>query len=186
MKHLKFAVIDNYGFETRFDKENIGMKLVIREKNEHTLQVNLKDITSNLIGIWHFEQDTKDESGYNNHAILNGGEFINAKIGYGIQLDGIDDHLVIGNKYNFANREPFTISFWVKPNTIKNGWMRIFSKEEYNNGRQGWLIFQDPDGRIGFERWRDDIGGGVLSNKIIDTKEFTHIACIYDGNKISI
>ncbi len=187
MRYIKFSIIDDHGFETKIDEENIGTKLVLREKNEHTLQVYLKDISDNLILLLHLENNGIDESGYDNHAIVNG-TFVNAKIGNGVSLNGIDEYLVINNsnRFTFKNREPFSVSFWIKPSEILNRWSRIVSKEEYNNLRQGWLIFLDPNGRIGFERWRDNINEYVQSQRIISIDEFTHITCTYDGIKLSI
>ncbi len=141
----------------------------------------------NLIALLHLENNGVDESGYDNHAIVRG-RFVNAKIGYGVTLNGIDEYLVINNRnrFTFKDREPFTISFWIKPSEIQNRWSRIVSKEEHGNQRQGWLIFLDPNGRIGFERWRDNINNSVMTREIISTRDFTHIACTYDGMRVSI
>jgi hypothetical protein len=64
-----------------------------------------------LIGFWKLDGDAKDSSGNNNHGIIKGNpKWVTARLGDGLQFDGVDDYVDTGYKTDIST---LTIALWV-------------------------------------------------------------------------
>ena len=105
--------------------------------------------TDGLIAWYPFNGNSNDESGQENHGVLNGGTWIEDRNGQGhsaLFLDGIDDFIEIPNsdQLNFAENVSFTVAFWWQPGPTMthSGFNGIIGKS-YPSGTQpgrGWQL----------------------------------------------
>lgn len=64
-----------------------------------------------LIGFWKLDGDTKDSSGNNHHGTIKGNpKWVKARLGDGLQFDGVDDYVDTGYKTDMST---LTIALWV-------------------------------------------------------------------------
>ncbi|MGC1951708.1 MAG: hypothetical protein WA970_03875, partial [Gammaproteobacteria bacterium] len=74
--------------------------------------------TDGLVGYWNLDEGigttANDISDNNNTGTLSGAVWSPGKIGQGLEFDGTDDYVDIGN----SRENVKTISFWAKPDTV--------------------------------------------------------------------
>jgi hypothetical protein len=64
-----------------------------------------------LIGFWKLDGDVKDSSGNNHHGTIKGNpKWVTARLGDGLQFDGVDDYVDTGYKTDIST---LTIALWV-------------------------------------------------------------------------
>ena len=100
-------------------------------------------IEDGLIGYYPFNGNADDESGNNNHGIVNGpiltyDRFENPNSAY--NFDGINDYINVGSNFNFDFNSQFTICAWIKT-TQAIGIRVIFSKTENSSNTNNTLFF---------------------------------------------
>ncbi|MDP3354127.1 MAG: LamG-like jellyroll fold domain-containing protein [Flavobacteriaceae bacterium] len=89
-----------------------------------------------------------------------------------VNFDGTNDYVTFNNSYNLSN--PFSISVWVKPNTL-NG--TIFSKRDPSDTSTGYDLKINA-GIISFN-WNNT--GSIASDIAITTNRWYHIAVTFNG-----
>jgi prepilin-type N-terminal cleavage/methylation domain-containing protein len=72
-------------------------------------------IGSEAVGIWRFDQNSLDSSGYNNHGTVTGAVYTDGILGSALSFDGTDDYVDINKKWtDLGITNKFTMSAWVK------------------------------------------------------------------------
>jgi len=90
------------------DKARIAKGLEFSQTIQNT-------IGSEAVGIWRFEQNSLDSSGYNNHGTVAGAVYTDGILGSALSFDGVDDYVDINKKWtDLGITNKFTISAWVK------------------------------------------------------------------------
>ena len=95
------------------------------QRFSHSIRMNLGE---HLVGMWPFENNPNDRSGWNNHGTLVDENHINADlntppqfvqgvIGQALRFDGVDDHIIIITPANF-NILSGTYELWFRPNPV--------------------------------------------------------------------
>ena len=84
--------------------------------------------TNGLVAHYAFENDANDSSGNGlDGTIVGDPVFVDGAIGMGLQLDGVDDYVNLGNNPLFDITEQITLSVWVNTqdigNTQNNPWL---------------------------------------------------------------
>jgi hypothetical protein len=76
---------------------------------------------SALVGWWKLDGDVSDSSGEGNDGVLTGGNYVDGKIGQGVEFDGDKDN-VLRSSINIPEENDFTFSIWayVKDDTQYN------------------------------------------------------------------
>lgn len=105
---------------------------------------------------------------------------------YSLNFDGVDDYLQLGdqNIFSFGNGttdSPFSISYWIKPQTVAAG-TGIFGKESSVSTREYSAMFSYNNLRI---RLWDNVNGGHLtlgSANPLSVNVWHHIVMTYDGS----
>lgn len=129
------------------------------------------DTSNGFRGVWHLNQNPSgtppqmvDASGSNNNGTIHGGMSVNnsidAVIGKGITIDGIDDY--ISTQEQFGNPQEFSISLWFKTTSVEGG--RIIGFGDMQIGQSNNYdrhIYMDSSGIIHF--------GMGYENKIISS-----------------
>lgn len=150
-----------------------------------------KMIGGSMVGRWSFEQSTNDSSGHGNHGTASSPQYVDDDVkGYAIDLTNAGV-VNFGRPAEFIGQPEFTLSFWIKPNSINNvtgyGFDNvIFGNEEYGPGvgvgsgfRAG---IRGEDRRL--ELWTQQSGGSVnvLTPNAVEIGKWHHIVISYDGS----
>ena len=90
---------------------------------------------SALTGYWKFDESTgvtaADASGFSNTGLLfNSTQWSEGIAGSGIQLDGLDDYVSLGQSI-FSLTAEFTVSGWVQLSQIRGSYQTLIQKGEY-------------------------------------------------------
>lgn len=150
--------------------------------------------TNGLVGHWRLDSGSGssvlDSSGSSNNGnLLNSASWNQGKLNGGVNLDGTDDYLDMGDLpvYESSN---FTISVWVKRNGAQADWVRIFNKG--NAGGAPWgsykLEFNNTSDTIlnlhlGFT---DGSAALVQSKTPLADGVWTNYTATYDGNTLKL
>ena len=132
-------------------------------------------ITSGLVGMWSFDgnhmdwsqgtAEARDQSGNANHGdVINGALPIIGKIGQALDFDGSNDYVDAGDPLSGAldfGTGDFTISVWVKPESISN--MEIINKALNSGTFEGYEL-RIADNLL-FDFWPYNNGG----NRVFST-----------------
>ncbi len=110
------------GVTWRFSTELLTFAATIYNITVHTNP----DLEDGLVGHWTFDgkdmnPNARDRSGQGNHGNLTGFTSTTTapgKIGQGLEFDGVDDFVEVGNSIKVDNSNTGTISGWVKFDTI--------------------------------------------------------------------
>ena len=97
-----------------------------------------------------------------------------------LDFDGIDDHISIGNNYNFSSGD-FTIEAWVKLNS-SNGQRTIISKRDSQNLSAGGYDLSINSGAPTF-KWGNST---VTSSYKLDTQRWYHVAVIFTASQAKL
>ncbi len=104
-----------------------------------------------------------------------------------VVLDGIDDHVMIGNKFAFSGLAPFTLEAWIKHDggTNTGG---ILSKSDETGGmnRRGYLMFLHPS-FVGVERSITDGAAQTATTSMLPARgTWAHIVATFDGTLLTM
>ena len=97
------------------------------------------DLEPQLLAFYPMSSNAIDDSGFNNHGIVNGpiltnDRFSNSNSAY--HFDGVDDEIVVSDNSQIRLTDEFTISAWVFPEEIKT--QTIIRKGSAVNGIYAW------------------------------------------------
>ena len=106
---------------------------------------------------------------------------------HAIVLDGVDDHVAIGNVFPFAGVTPFTLEAWVSQagGTNTGG---ILSKTEENAGldRRGYLMFLHST-YVGVERSVNNAVHQTTTTLMVPkVGVWTHVVATFDGTLLTL
>ncbi len=73
---------------------------------------------SGLISWWPGDGDATDSQDGNDGTLVNGATFADGLVGQAFSLDGIDDHLFIGNPSNLKITGGLTLTAWINPDDL--------------------------------------------------------------------
>ena len=109
-------------------------------------------------------------------------EFGQGQFGKAAVFDG-ERYIHGGGVAGFDYLQPFTVSFWMKPNKLEGG---VISRMQDHSEASGWGVFL-RDGRLRFELTmrHTDLSMRVVSKRAIADKNWKHIAVTYTGERPS-
>lgn len=123
--------------------------------------ITFAGVDDNLVASYQFNGNSNDESGNNNNGAMYGVSFtedMEGRINSAVHFDGINDYIEIMDDVSlYFGYGDFTISFWVRPESIHN-YQRFISKYHSSGG---WIIYGNEAGRVyvNFDRERSfDLG----------------------------
>jgi RHS repeat-associated protein len=113
---------------------------------------------------------------------------INAEADTAVTFDGTSEHVSLGDKFDFAGTQPFSVEAWVYPTTIDGGYRKIVHKNYYDGQNQGWDLHVHDNGGgdygVVFERIEDDTWNAVGGE--IEINQWSHIVGTFDGTEMRI
>src|SRR3972149_2585402 len=141
-----------------------------------------------IVSWWPGDGNTQDIVDSNPGTLVNDATFAAGKVGQGFSLDGIDDHIFIGNPNNLKITDDLTIETWVSTNDLIEGqretviskWAQVTAP---NGDSYSLILIKNigiiqAEGAIGVPGISDGgfRGGNINSNMI------THVAMTYDSS----
>jgi hypothetical protein len=154
-----------------------------------------------LVGCWLMEEGSGstlfDSSGHGNHGTISGNPmWLTGVSGFGLQLDGVDDYVLVPDNASLDIDSQMTIAAWVK--TEKLGTQNIL-KKSFNDTINGYELSlannpssQPPsgDGRA-FGRFNQDTSGNSYRINSVtpyanDGSTWVHLALTNDGTTMRI
>lgn len=133
-------------------------------------------LKKDLISYWSFNENTSDAAGTNNGTTVGTGfSYTNAKYGKGIDLNGDNTYINVGNdaSLNMTNQS-LTISAWFRVDGFTDAWQALISKGELNNFRIHRLSFTN---NLGYTGGMPDI----QAPQNINDGNFHHIVAITEN-----
>lgn len=101
--------------------------------------------------------------------------------GFGIQPGG---YISVDGLFSFADRAPFTIECWHRPDVIDATWRIIAGVNYWTATRQGYTV-EFIDDHISTDRRRDSNDeSATFWSSVFTVGVWTHVASTYDGNEI--
>jgi len=140
--------------------------------------------TDGLVAYYALENDANDSSGNGLDGIIIGDpNFVEGAVGMGLQLDGVDDYVDLGNDPLFDMTEQVTLSLWVNTqdigNTENNPWLgksdTSYMIKGHREGNQIEFFIYD--------------GGWVTAHADVGAEfngEWHHAAGVFDGEQLII
>lgn len=130
---------------------------------------------------------------YVNQPTLNQPGAVTGQTGRSVLFDGTNDHVDLGDIYDFAGTAAFSVELWVNPGPTWQQWPRLVSKERFTNenDRGGWtLIGHNPNfgfgHRLSFERYSGSTKNLVMTSRPLIPGQWTHVVATYDGATLQI
>ena len=72
-----------------------------------------------IFGLWHFNGNAKDSSGYDNHGIVYGATYVDSPMGGALSFDG-NDYVIVSDDDTLDITKEITIEAWIKPTAVGN------------------------------------------------------------------
>jgi len=141
-------------------------------------------VPGNLVGLWHFDGDALDSSGYNNYGTVYGTNWVDGKFGRALSFDG-DDYVDCGLFVDDDITTGITLEAWIKPESKQNG--GIVSNDITNSSKEGYDFFLWASGTYG--RLYIDFGNGRTYWDIPNDdwyNQWHHVAATWDGSVIKL
>jgi hypothetical protein len=125
--------------------------------------------------------DSSPEGFHGNLTNMDDSDWVTAKLGNGLSMDGIDDFIDLGDILDFNNSDPFSVEFWIK--TLDSNYAFIVAKKNTISPFKGWGVFLRSDGTISFIKQATSINRIYLaSTSTIHNNLWRHIVITYEGN----
>jgi SAM-dependent methyltransferase len=96
-----------------------------------------------LVGHWTFDDVLTDSAGTANGVFSDGTpSYEPGQYGNAITLDGVNDHVVLGDSsdFNFGNSADFSVCLWVKTAGSSSDIAIMSNKDWYSGANTGWLL----------------------------------------------
>ena len=152
-------------------------------------------VWADYVGVWHLDEDPSagvmaDSTGSGFDATPNGSmtgsDSITGHLGRGVDLDGVDDYLDVGNVGALGSA--YTVSAWVKPANLTTNMVAVSYRTDNSSSDNNVAIQLDQNvsgsGRILVRDDNDSLGsatGGSLS-----TSAWRHLAGRRDGDNLAV
>lgn len=149
---------------------------------------------SGLVGWWTFDGKDisngriNDVSGGNNHGTASGIStstfYIAGKIAQGLNFDGVDDYVNVGDIAGADGIATITISGWVKFTSSSGGGNVLYKGQ---SGFDAWQLY-----RTGFGRYAFGVSNAVptvvyaLSDSTFEDTKWHHVVGVYDGANVYV
>jgi len=141
------------------------------------------------VGVWRFEDNVNDGSGYGNDGIINGDpQYIDSlsSLGRALDFDGAGDYVDCGNDTSLNLTDEITIEIWVKPNVAGEGGANVgpVCKAESGIDWSWQLRYNAPGGGnyMGFQFSGNPEGSTWVSVKEnLSPGEWYYIVGTFDG-----
>lgn len=142
------------------------------------------------VGYWRFgDRDTteaRDESAgglageYQNGVALGVGGAIQGDQDGAARLDGEDDHVTFGDRFDFPGYAPFSFELWLRPDAVQSaGGVSVLAKQP--NATDGHQLYYEPaTSRVSILREIQDETNDGASAPIVPER-FTHVVATFDG-----
>jgi hypothetical protein len=139
---------------------------------------------SGLVSWWAFDGNTNDLKDGNTGVLQNQASFSSAKVGQGILLDGVDDHVSMGSPPNLRGLGHFSIDAWIKTNDMVEGQRQAivtkWGQDPLTDSYGIWLVKTGGiiklNGAIGVS----GSSTAGITGGIIQPNAFVHVAMTYD------
>jgi hypothetical protein len=158
---------------------------------EEIIALNVKPQNPSLIGHWTFDNTLRDATGEAHGTFSDGTPaYGEGKFGQAVVLDGLNDHIVLGDNtnLNFGSTTDFSVSLWVKT----TGWNEdasILSNKDWDSGSNtGWIIA----GGSGKDTWQWNYCGSDgsrvdydPSDPILNDDNWHHLCVSHDRDGVA-
>lgn len=144
------------------------------------------ELKQGLIAHWSFDGQTDDAAGPNNGTIVGTGfNYADAKYGKGIDLDGGNTYVNVGNDASLNRTgQSITIAGWFRVDGFTDAWQALISKGENNNFRIHRHSFTNNIAYVGGNpdvQTTQNINDGQFHHIVAITKEGSHKSIYIDG-----
>ncbi|MDJ0616955.1 MAG: FG-GAP-like repeat-containing protein [Calothrix sp. MO_192.B10] len=104
-----------------------------------------------------------------------------------LKLDGERDYVVINND-DSLQLSNFTVELWVKPETTKNGWLPLITKQANNGGERNFGLYIKPNSTTIHFSFMNESGQfrSYNSNASIALNDWSHVSMTYDGSAFKL
>ncbi|MBX7054992.1 MAG: FG-GAP-like repeat-containing protein [Pyrinomonadaceae bacterium] len=136
---------------------------------------------ANVISWWPAEDNALDERGLNNGTLVNGAGFDTGMSGRAFKLDGVDDHVSVGNLSQLQNATEITVMAWIYAQNTSPSIAGIVGKWNTNTAADNvFLLNMGPNASAqngGFwVAFTDGTNGWTTGSTPIPTNRWIHIA----------
>ena len=148
-----------------------------------TIAIVGADLTEGLAGHWRLDEGSgnaaADSSGSNNGTLSNGPQWIAGASGEGLQFDGVNDSVIIGNPAELAITGDISISAWIRPEATDG--LRNIVAHGHALSPNGEVVLRINNGQYQVGSWN---GTNYFASSAVpaqDIGEWVHLTGIYDG-----
>ena len=137
-----------------------------------------------MVGLWHLDESSgtnaPDTSGEDHNGTLinmEDGDWITGKFNNGLQFDGINEYVNLGDIANFERNEEFSFEFWFKTSTTSIDVLL----DRYGTAK-GWTIYLE-EGKIVVSFAHDETQFVKKeTTNVYNNNNWHHLAVTYDGS----
>lgn len=150
------------------------------------LDASAADITTT--NWWPASGNANDVAGSQHGSLVNGAGYTTGKVGQAFSLDGVNDHVVLGNTAGDVGTGDFTLALWLRT-TASGRHEGIIGKRPSCSHGSMFDIRLDPTGKVYVEL--DGSSGGLNYNFLPSTAAvndgaFHHVALVRKGTAASL
>jgi hypothetical protein len=145
-----------------------------------------------LVGLWRFNGDANDSSGYDNHGTVHGAGYSSGSpiMGEALSFDGVDDYVNVDDTTGTLDVDRITIEAWIYfDETLTAGHKNLVRKGYYGDRCYGLSIGLRATGEIaGWVNLGSAGGSGALiaRGSVLSSGSWHHVAMTYDGVKVRV
>ncbi len=138
------------------------------------------DIDGYTKGLWHFNENTgtatADPSGYGNNGLIHNATWTTGKFNSGLQFDGVDDFVDVGNAANINLIGSVSVEAWIYPKANNSV---IYEDSDSANSPTLVLIF-DTNNKFSFRR-HDGAWKYATSSSPYSVNKWYHVVGVFDA-----
>ena len=142
-----------------------------------------------LLAYFNFNENVNDQSGNENHGIVNGGEYVSDRDGAeeGAYKFELGDYITLPDdtQFSFGGKAPYSIGAFVKYEKLPEDLGRSIIISKFNGGVRASFYLGISDNEKA-AAYRNSIPWGLESAWKVEQNTYTHIMSTYDGEVLRI
>ena len=134
-------------------------------------------VPGNLVGLWHFDDNAGDSSGYDNHGTVNGTTYVDGKFGKALSFNGVNNYVSVPESTSLDLSGEITVEAWIKVAVHKNFNAIVIKGED---GAENYELLLYETGRVHCPiKFMDGSRTSLNADAAITDTEWHHVAMTY-------
>jgi hypothetical protein len=175
------------------DQQTVYDTATATTQSDGSLTVDLDGIPTTGLSRWELEGDGSDTWGSNSGSLQNGASYVpDSKVGSSAMENTNGGHFEVPNDSTLNLSPPFSLTAWIKINTLQSGFRRIINRDGGNTSFSGinpysfGYMNQNGSPAVRLQIGNGSTTEGPIGNTTFSTGTYVHIGAVIGESELRV